>query len=305
MLNFLTLIFTVSAPIFHSHIQFGHCFKNQAGWEKYLSRFARGGGTLYDIEYLTDQNGQRISAFGYWAGYAGAAVSLLTWSHEQMYPDIPFPAVPQFSSADALMTHVRRAVSAASALNQNTYPRILVMGALGRCGSGAIEFCRAAGIPEEDLLSWDMDQTTAGGPFSEISAVDIFINCVYLQDHILPFVTFESLSKPGRNLSIACDVSCDYNGPNNPIPIYHQSSTFQTPTLPIHVGGDKPLHVISIDNLPSLVAREASEAFAEPILDSLKTLDRRHEEGGVWARAEAVFQEKVTELPFTMREYRF
>ena len=33
-----------------------------------------GGGTLYDLEYLTDETGPpRVAAFGYWAGYAGAA----------------------------------------------------------------------------------------------------------------------------------------------------------------------------------------------------------------------------------------
>lgn len=75
VMNLADLPFLV--PLVHSHIQFGHCYKDQEGWADYLDRFARGGGILYDIEFLTDASGKRVSAFGYYAGYAGAAVSLL------------------------------------------------------------------------------------------------------------------------------------------------------------------------------------------------------------------------------------
>jgi saccharopine dehydrogenase (NAD+, L-lysine-forming) len=44
---------TKDFPLRHSHVTFAHCFKNQGGWEKALGRWARGGGTLYDLEFLT------------------------------------------------------------------------------------------------------------------------------------------------------------------------------------------------------------------------------------------------------------
>ena len=47
----------------------------------YLGRFARGGGLLYNIESLTDKHHQRLSAFGYCAEFAGAAVTLMAWAH--------------------------------------------------------------------------------------------------------------------------------------------------------------------------------------------------------------------------------
>ena len=52
-------------PIRHTHIQFAHCYKNQAGWVDVLRRFANGGGTLYDLEFLTDATGRRVAAFGF------------------------------------------------------------------------------------------------------------------------------------------------------------------------------------------------------------------------------------------------
>ena len=42
-----------------------------------LSRFAAGGGALLDLEYLVDGKGRRLAAFGFWAGYLGAALAVL------------------------------------------------------------------------------------------------------------------------------------------------------------------------------------------------------------------------------------
>jgi hypothetical protein len=57
-------------PLKHVHVQFAHCYKQQAGWEKVLARFARGNGVLLDLEFLTDSSGRRvavryISSFSY------------------------------------------------------------------------------------------------------------------------------------------------------------------------------------------------------------------------------------------------
>jgi hypothetical protein len=48
-------------PLEHVHISFAHCYKKQAGWEKVLSRWPRGGGTLLDLEFLTDEVGRRVA----------------------------------------------------------------------------------------------------------------------------------------------------------------------------------------------------------------------------------------------------
>lgn len=78
-------------PLEHVHVTFAHCYKQQAGWDKVLSRWPRGGGALLDLEFLTDDAGRRVAgkiylhslggvcscaltlslAFGYSAGYAG------------------------------------------------------------------------------------------------------------------------------------------------------------------------------------------------------------------------------------------
>lgn len=47
-------------------------------------------------------------------------------------------------------------------------PRVLVIGALGRCGKGAVDLCLKIGISAENVLKWDMAETAKGGPFIEI-----------------------------------------------------------------------------------------------------------------------------------------
>ena len=37
----------------------------------------------------------------------------------------------------------------------------------------------------------------------------------------------------GRQLSVVVDVSCDATNPNNPIPIYNVTTTFDKPTVHI------------------------------------------------------------------------
>jgi saccharopine dehydrogenase (NAD+, L-lysine-forming) len=70
-------------PLPHRHIMFGHAFKGQPRGRCCCSGSRPGGGTLYDLEYLVDPAGRRVAAFGYWAGYAGAAVSLKCWAAQQ------------------------------------------------------------------------------------------------------------------------------------------------------------------------------------------------------------------------------
>jgi saccharopine dehydrogenase (NAD+, L-lysine forming) len=166
----------------HTHIQFGHCYKRQDNWDQYLSRFARGNGLLYDIEFLTDASGQRVSAFGYWAGYAGTAIALLAWSN-QVRNLGQLPSSTGYQTQSDLITDLKAAMSDALSINK-VLPRVLVTGALGRCGTRAIDACLNAGVPDGHVIKWvgdgrtnnrlqkltikDMAETAQGGPFDEI-----------------------------------------------------------------------------------------------------------------------------------------
>ncbi|KAI0824179.1 saccharopine dehydrogenase [Trametes gibbosa] len=285
-------------PLPHTHIQFAHCYKQQAGWSKVLSRFHRGGGTLYDLEFLTDAQGRRVAAFGYHAGFAGAAAGALALASEKRGQTLG--QLEPYENETAMVESVKKELGgSAKGL------KVLVIGALGRCGRGAVDLFRKIGVEKDDIVKWDMAETAKGGPFQEILDVDIFVNCIYLSSKIPPFLTDKEIAAAGKNrrLRVVVDVSCDTTNPFNPIPIYSINTTFSHPTVPVEVQyeaefapGDSPpsLSVVSIDHLPTLLPREASEQFSASLLPSLLELPDR-KTARVWVEAENLFRQKLGE----------
>ncbi|BAE57874.1 hypothetical protein F9C07_2057665 [Aspergillus flavus] len=287
-------------PLEHVHITFAHCYKQQGGWEKVLRRWPRGGGTLLDLEFLTDEVGRRVAAFGWSAGYAGSALAVKNWAWQLTHPEgEPLPGEVPYANQDLLTQSVKESLEAGKKQSGRS-PKILVIGALGRCGNGAVQLAKDVGIPESDIIRWDIEETKKGGPFQEIIDADIFVNCIYLSsESIPPFVNVESLSTPNRRLSVICDVSADTTNPNNPIPVYDITTTFDKPTVPVTLPAGTqgpPLSVISIDHLPSLLPRESSEMFSQALLPSLLQLKNR-KDARVWTQAEDLFKQKVATLP--------
>jgi saccharopine dehydrogenase (NAD+, L-lysine forming) len=241
---------TEDSPLSHTHIQFAHCYKGQAGWSSVLSRFHRGNGTLYDIEFLTDVQGRRVAAFGFYAGFTGAAAGALALASIKKGESLG-PLEP-FVNEEALITAVKKSLG-----GSGKGIKALIIGALGRCGRGAVDLFRKIGLAEyvlnlafpfdvlvtifvsrEDILKWDLDETAHGGPFQEILDVDVFVNCIYLNSTIPPFITHDQIAAAGstRRLAVVVDVSCDTTNPFNPIPIYTINTTFPKPTVSVDVG---------------------------------------------------------------------
>lgn len=298
-------------PLVNDHIAFSHCYKGQGGWEKVLSRFPRGGSVLYDLEFLVDEQGRRVSAFGYHAGFAGAALAVKMWAWQLQHPGQQLPSVEQFTEGrgyylneDELVKQIAEDVATGEKI-LGRKPTAFIMGALGRCGRGAVDLFVKAGLPESSLVRWDINETKDRlGPYQEIVDQDIFVNAIYLSKPIPPFINNDLLSAPGRKLSVVCDVSCDTTNPHNPIPVYTINTTFDKPTVPVEVKDDKndvPLSVISIDHLPSLLPREASESFSAGLLESLLQLKDK-KTARVWVDAEKLFNEKVATLPEELRK---
>lgn len=137
-----------SEPLPHTHIQFAHCYKEQGGWNDVLRRFAQGKGTLYDLEFLEDPvTHRRVAAFGFYAGFAGAAAGALALAAQQtdggkgVLKDLkPYP------NEDAMIAHVRAQLETVKGGVENV--KALVIGALGRCGSGAVDLFRKVGLKE-------------------------------------------------------------------------------------------------------------------------------------------------------------
>lgn len=171
----------------NDHLTFAHCYKKQAGWDTVLGRFSSGKSTLYDLEFLVDELGRRVSAFGYHAGFTGAALGVKTWAWQLANPGKKLPAVASFTGGkgyylneDELVEQVRKDVEAGEKI-LGRKPTAMVLGALGRCGKGACDLFVKAGLLEDNITRWDLAETKdRTGPYEEIAAHDIFLNAVSL-----------------------------------------------------------------------------------------------------------------------------
>ena len=266
-------------PLRHRHIMFGHAYKGQPAGQTLLKRFNAGGGTLYDLEYLENAGGRRVAAFGYWAGYAGAAVSLLAYAAQAKGGVCP--PVSTWPTAKDMRADV------ATALGDAT-PNALVIGALGRVGTGASDLCTELGL---SVTKWDIAETSHGGPFPEVLAHDLFFNCILARPGTPVFVPADTPAQP-RDLRVIGDIACDPDSDFSPIKVYDRVTSWEAPALRVH--DTPPLDVMAIDNLPSLLPRESSEDFAAQLLPHLETLTDLA--SGVWGRAKTYFDTHSKEV---------
>lgn len=245
----------------HRHVFFGHAFKGQPDAAGLLRRFADGGGTLLDLEYLTDDTGRRLAAFGFWAGYVGAAVAVL---HHRGRLDTPLRPTTR-AELDARLESTEDGAAA------------LVLGALGRCGRGAVEAFTTAGLTP---TRWDLAETR---DLDRAALLDheILLNAVLATEPGTPFLTPADLDRP-RRLAVVCDVTCDVGSPCDLLPIYDSLTSWERPADRLRT--DPPLDLIAVDNLPSLLPEESSVAFAEDLLPHLRDLD-----GEPWRRCARLF----------------
>lgn len=258
---------------------------------------------MYDLEFLTDAIGRRVAAFGFHAGFAGAAAGALALAARK--DGATLGTLNPYENETAMVTGVKEAIAAVKNNNgKDGKIKALVIGALGRCGRGAVDLFRKIGLEEENIIKWDMAETSKGGPFQEIIDVDIFVNCIYLTDKIPYFLTSSFINDSGANrrLSVIVDVSCDTTNPNNPIPVYGSLSSFTKPVIKaLTAEGVPPLDVIAIDHLPTLLPREASEQFSSDLLPSLRELPNR-KTARVWTEAETLFKKKLGEALAWLKE---
>lgn len=268
-------------PLPHRHIMFGHAFKGQPAGLRLLERFRAGGGTLLDLEYLVDDNGRRVAAFGYWAGYAGAAVALKCWAAQQK-GHIAGP-VSAYDSSTHLLTDLQSDLLATGTHR----PNALIIGALGRVGHGVADLCTAMGVAS---TKWDIAETASGGPFPEVLSHDLFFNCVLARPGTPVFVPANAPGMP-RRLSVIADIACDPDSDFSPIKVYDRATSWDAPAL--RIAENPVLDVTAIDNLPSMLPLESSEDFAGQLLPSLLRL-KDHSE--VWQRATAEFGKHLKRL---------
>ncbi len=254
-------------------IHFAHVYKDQTGWQDEIARFTTGGGHLYDIEYLTINN-RRTAAFGYWAGWMGAALAAWRQLAKSLNETGPESGVSSFESRSEVEAILKGL--AARSPQQNA----VVIGAKGRSGSGAVEALKLAGY---NVTEWDMEETVTLDN-KALQAHGLLVNCVLMTAPELQLLSQKNIGK--SNLKMISDVSCDPFSSFNPLPIYDTPTSWKKPFIDLGNG----VELTAIDNLPSLLPREASIDFSSQLLKSLLTYPK----GPEWQAAQASFNKAVS-----------
>ncbi len=265
------------AELHHQHIYFAHSFKGQSDAVRTLTRFEKGRGRLFDIEYLTDDNGRRVVAFGYWAGYVGAALGVL-----ELAGALTTPLAP--TDKETLDAQVR-----ATGLDP-VETLSVVTGARGRSGRGAVDALGVAGLAP---MRWDRSESRTRD-VSHLLGHDLLVNCVLTTTPTTPFVTADDLDRR-RRLRLLADVTCDVTSETNMLPVNTSITTWESPVRRITGREGGAMDVIAVDNLPSLLPREASVTFSADLTPHLLGL-HDHPPVGPWAAAAKAYDEAADRL---------
>ena len=144
-------------------------------------------------------------AFGFWAGYVGAALGVL---HLAGGLDAPLSPMSKEDLDEHLVAAGRGGADVCLAL---------VTGSRGRSGRGAQEALATAGLP---VTHWDR-QETRDLHKQALLGHDILVNCVVTHTPTTPFVEDADLEHE-RRLRVLADVTCDVTGSDEHAPGQHR-----------------------------------------------------------------------------------
>ncbi|MBP6810406.1 MAG: alanine dehydrogenase, partial [Saprospiraceae bacterium] len=214
-----------------TYLFFSHTIKKQAYNRPLLLAILEKNIRLIDYEVLTDEKGERLIAFGFYAGIVGAHNGLWTWGKR----------TGAFSLPRLCESHDYAEVLEVYEQLQLPPLRIVLTGG-GRVSSGAAKNLRDMGIeqvsPQEflenqfdtavftQLKAEDYVVHRAGKPFDKshfyahgdeyVSTfnrfwplTDIFINGIFYDKKAPMFFTLEDMQRPDFRPKVIADITCD------------------------------------------------------------------------------------------------
>lgn len=254
-----------------SHIYFSHTYKNQLGSEEILKKFKNKNGKIYDLEYITDSQNNRIVHFGYYAGFIGTFLGIQQYI-KKLNNDNLFNLKPIFDIDNKILKLKNELTTIKQKL------KIAVIGSNGRCGNGSSCILKLLGLFFDEFNRYDNKE--------KLCDYDIIINCIFLNktDIIKPFIDLTTINK--FNNCVIVDVSCDYNSDNNPIKIYNNATSHENPV--VHINN---IDLIAIDNLPTLIPIESSIFFSNKLVNLLTQINDFTNE--IWNNCVNAYYEKI------------
>jgi len=281
-----------------TYLFFSHTIKQQPANRELLREVLRQRITLIDYERLTNERGERVVAFGRWAGIVGAYNALLTYGRKhRLYELKPAWQCQDMEDMQEEFFKVKRLP-----------PIKLAVTGSGRVAQGALEVLDKMGIrrvsvydylyltfnepvytqlrssdynARRDGRVWDtpdfhhnpQEYTSTFGKFLPVT--DVLIACAYWDPAAPRLFAEEDTRRPDFRPTVIADVTCDVNGS---LPTTKRSTSITAPAFDYDptTGELRPpysapqhLTVMAVDNLPCELPRNASRDFGRQLIDQV------------------------------------
>jgi alanine dehydrogenase len=281
-----------------TYLFFSHTVKKQPANRELLRQVLRKNITLIDYEMLTNAAGERVVAFGRWAGIVGAYNGLLTYGRKHGL----YQLKPAFQCTD--LDDMQEEYFKVKKLP----PIKMAVTGSGRVASGAVEVLNKMGIRRvsvydylylefdepvyTQLRSSDYNARRDGRVWDTpdfhrhpeqyhstfdkfLPVTDLLIACAYWHPSAPRLFEEADTRRPDFRITTIADVTCDIDGS---IPVTKRSSSIPEPAFDYNpaTGELEPAYarptnitVMAVDNLPCELPRNASRDFGRQLIDNV------------------------------------
>jgi alanine dehydrogenase len=301
---------------------FSHTIKKQPYNRKLLQALLDKNIDFYDHETIVDANYNRLIGFGRYAGIVGSYNAFRAFGIK--FGLFTIPKAETLSGKEDLVAKLKRQVLP---------PIKVVLTGCGKVGNGAKEILDAMKMKEvsvdnfltkkysepvyvqidvldynkrkdgqnlekNDFYSNPTEYTSDFERFTKVS--DIFIAGHFYGNDAPYILTQDMLKANDCNIKVVADISCDVNGP---IACTIKASTIAEPLfgyLPsehkeVDVFHPAAIVVMSVDNLPCELPKDASEGFGEMFMKHVIPAFFNGDKDGILKRAKMTENGKLTE----------
>jgi len=293
---------------------FSHTIKKQSYNRDLLLAILEKNIRLLDYEVLTNEKGQRLIAFGKFAGMVGAHNGMMTYGNRT--GEFKLRQMKDCLDYNDAKTIYKK-------LNLPAMKIVLTGG--GRVANGAAQVLKDMDIEQispEDFLENEFQHAVFtqldcvdyaahknGETFDlqdffknpqnyesiftpYIHASDLMINGIFWDNKAPAFFTKEQMKEDDFRIKVIADVTCDI-APVSSIPSTLKASTIANPVFgydPVAEAEALPyqknvIDMMTIDNLPNELPRDASQAFGEQFIEHIFEELLEQKAGGVIERA--------------------
>lgn len=276
---------------------FSHTIKKQPYNRKLLQTILQKNIKMIDYEVITDSKGERLIAFGYFAGLVGAHNGIYAFAKRN---NLDFRRMYEF-------LHYEDAIEYYKTIQLP--PIKIVVTGTGRVASGAVQVLKDLGIQQinqneylknqynfpvfTQLSAGDFVVKKDGGiynkeefytypelyessflPYTKVT--DLMINGIFWDARSPAFFTKDQMKSKDFRIKTIADVTCDI-APLSSIPSTLFATKIDNPVFgynPTTEKAESPyteevIDVMSIDNLPNELPRDASDFFGKRFIDTI------------------------------------